>query len=344
MVVDPSIPTGGLERPRIDSLETTIASLSSPVPSEDSMTGLRGLVALALVASVVCKAAVKVQEPEDPQAAAAAAHEAQAQQALADSLTDAMAMLKHGSASAKEQAAMGVAQLAVETTISQPFHPVTFRNACVRMGVVEELARLLAASPPSVTVRAQLHALAALEAIATDDPSTDLDNGHALAVCSANAVGPLVAHLSSSDESVQLAAASCAAVLAENPACQTKLLTQGAVSPLVALGTFGTDVARMHAVAALDLLALNNPAAHDVIAQAGGLKLLKGLKRFGGQHLRGAAGGMLSALSAPAETLAVAVDAKAHATQAHEARLKHSKILEGAMPVRRAYAPGVQPS
>ena len=234
-----------------DEGETKFAR-SSPVPSEDSMTGLRGLVALALVASVVCaksKAAVQVQEPEDPQAAAAAAHEAQAQQALADSLTDAMAMLKHGSASAKEQAAMGVAQLAVETTISQPFHPVTFRNACVRMGVVEELARLLAASPPSVTVRAQLHALAALEAIATDDPSTDLDNGHALAVCSANAVGPLVAHLSSSDESVQLAAASCAAVLAENPACQTKLLTQGAVSPLVALGTFGTDVARMHAEA-----------------------------------------------------------------------------------------------
>ena len=53
------------------------------------------------------------------------AHEKAAQKALTDALTDALAMMRHGSARAKEQAARSIAQLAIETTISQPFHPVT---------------------------------------------------------------------------------------------------------------------------------------------------------------------------------------------------------------------------
>jgi len=197
-------------------------------------------------------------------------------------------MLRHGSASAKEQAAQGVASMAVETTLSQPFHPVTFRNACVNSGVVEELSNLLKAAQS--TPRARLYALSALEAIATDDPTTDLDNGHALAVCSTGVVTPIVSLLSSADEHLQVAAASCAGVLAENPTCQTQLLKQGAVEPLVALGSYGNDVARMHAVAALDLLVLNNPQANEAITQAGGVKLLQGLQRYGAQGLKGAVG------------------------------------------------------
>ena len=113
--------------------------------------------------------------------------EAQAQKALADSLTDAMAMLEHGSEAAKEQAAGMIASLAVETTISQPYHPLTFRNACVRAGVVNQLSKLLGTADSSV--RAQGLTLAALEAIATDDPTTDVDNGHALVVCQSSWLG-----------------------------------------------------------------------------------------------------------------------------------------------------------
>ncbi len=68
-------------------------------------------------------------------------YELDAQKALADTLHDAMAMLRHGSASAKENAAEQIAELAVETTISQPFHPVTFRNAAVKAGIVYELGQ-----------------------------------------------------------------------------------------------------------------------------------------------------------------------------------------------------------
>merc|ERR1719399_1365813 len=102
-------------------------------------------------------------------------------------------MLKHGSSRAKESAAAGIAHMAVETTISQPFHPVTFRNACVRAGLV----KVLKGAPEDSTPQGQAHALAALEAIATDDPSTELDNGHALAACDAGAVPPTVRLLSS---------------------------------------------------------------------------------------------------------------------------------------------------
>ena len=213
------------------------------------------------------------QTPEE-----AAAHEANAQKQLADMLTDSLAMLRHGSAASVESAAEGIAALAVETTVSQPFHPITFRNAALKAGVVDELTRLLVdAHDGKASTRAMHFSLLALEAIATDDPSTDLDNGHALAVCKAGAVAPVVTLLRHDDEMVQVAAAGCAAILAECPQCQAALLQQGAAEPLVALGTYGNDAAKMRAVAALDLLALNNPAAQKRIELAGGLRLLGGI-------------------------------------------------------------------
>ena len=244
---------------------------------------------LAVALQPATAQAVVSEDQRQQQAAeahAAAAHEAAAQKALTDSLTDALAMLRHGSARAKEMAASGIAQMAIETTVSQPFHPVTFRNACVRAGIVNELVKVLEGSPEHATREGQVHALAALEAIATDDPTTELDNGHALACCEAGAVPPTVALLSTADEPLHVHAAALAAVLAENPHCQAQLLRAGAVKPLVALGSFGNDAAKLRAVAALDLLALNNPAALEAITSAGGQRLLNGIAKFGGSELR----------------------------------------------------------
>ena len=238
--------------------------------------------------------------------------------------------------------AAGIANMAVETTISQPFHPVTFRNACVRAGVVSELVKVLKGAPEDSTPQGQAHALAALEAIATDDPSTELDNGHALAACEAGAVPPTVQLLASPREMLHVGAAALAAVLAENPQCQTQLLKAGAVAPLVALGTFGNDAAKLRSVAALDLLALNNPAALEAITGAGGLQLLRGLAKHGGRDLREATSGLLQNVQNP-DTLTVAVDTAAHARQAHSARVRHSKVWRSAAPVRRANAPQREP-
>ena len=124
----------------------------------------RVLAAAVVVALCACAAA---QSPEEE-------HEARAQQALADSLTDANAMMEHGSDSAKESAAQGVAQMAVETTITQPYHPTTFRNACVKAGTVERLISLIDPAT-GATINAQRHALSALEVL---PPSTHTHTTH----------------------------------------------------------------------------------------------------------------------------------------------------------------------
>ena len=181
----------------------------------------------------------------------------------------------------------------------------------MRAGLLDELVSLLATENGGA-----VHALSALEAIATDDPDTELDNGHALETCKAGAVLPTVRLLASTNEQLQVGAAGLAAVLAENPECQTQLLKAGAVKSLINLGalrcslsltrqhppqpatssarracsvvagTYGNDGAKLRCVAALDLLALNNPAALEAISAAGGKQLLKGLQRFGGDMMR----------------------------------------------------------
>lgn len=74
------------------------------------------------------------------------------------------------------------------------------------------------------------------------------------------------------------------------------------------------------------------------LAHAGGLRLLKGVQRFGGAQLRDATNNLMQGVSDPT-SLTVASDTASHARQAHEARLKHSKVWRSAAPVRRAVAP-----
>ena len=67
----------------------------------------------------------------------------------------------------------------------------------------------------------------------------------------------------------------------------------------------------------------------QAIAAAGGLQLLKGLQRFGGV-LKDATSDLLKGVSDPA-SLTVEVDTAAHARQAHQTRLKHSKVCATAL-------------
>jgi hypothetical protein len=308
-------------------------------------------------------------------------HEARAQQALADSLTDANAMMEHGSDSAKESAAQGVAQMAVETTISQPYHPTTFRNACVKAGTVERLISLI--DPASgATTNAQKYALSALEVLpphhlpsstacthaahpsthhpptthAAHPPTTrppvhpphhplthppnlsaghrdgrphdrpgqrsraqDLRDGRVPADRSAALLargmaaglgsalrgypcrGPQVSSGGGSNPkpgphsklgelqpeakphppSPSLA---LGPILTRAPSlsrCQKDLVKARAIDPLILLGTYGNDVAKAYAVAALDLLRLNNAQAYKHIVDKGGMQMLEGLKQYG---------------------------------------------------------------
>ena len=63
--------------------------------------------------------------------------------------------------------------------------------------------------------------------------------------------------------------------------CQKDLVKARAIDPLILLGTYGNDVAKAYAVAALDLLRLNNAQAYKHIVDKGGMQMLEGLKQYG---------------------------------------------------------------
>ena len=63
--------------------------------------------------------------------------------------------------------------------------------------------------------------------------------------------------------------------------CQKDLVKARAIDPLILLGTYGNDVAKAYAVAALDLLRLNNAQAYKQIVDKGGMQMLEGLKQYG---------------------------------------------------------------
>jgi hypothetical protein len=112
-----------------------------------------------------------------------ARREAMAQQMLVDMLRDVSAMLDHGSPTAKEAAVARLLQMAVETSSGSMFHPTTFRNAAIRSGVVPKIIALMAAGSD----HAKYLGAGALQALALDDPTTTLDNGHQVRALGASA-------------------------------------------------------------------------------------------------------------------------------------------------------------
>lgn len=100
--------------------------------------------------------------------------EAMAQQMLTDMLRDVSAMLDHGSPTAKEAAVARLLQMAVQSSAGSMFHPTTFRNGAIRSGVVPKIVKLMQLGSD----HAKYLGAGALQALALDDPTTTLDNGH----------------------------------------------------------------------------------------------------------------------------------------------------------------------
>ena len=243
-----------------------------------------------------------------------------------------------------------VALLALESTITQggrsswlsAVHPVAFRKACVAGSsrsaggsgsVVEALADLVRGASGEIEAEAETLGLTlqAIEAIAIDDPSTDVDNDHALAICATGIVPDLVRLLSSPLPLVHTHAASATAALAENKHAARMLVGAGVVVPLIVLGRHGGDLARRHALNALRVLAIDRDA-RDSIVRAGGKDLVRGLARHGHAQVRPVAADLDEQLSAQ---LDVSVDAKGHAAQARATRVSQSKLWSRAQRAQR---------
>lgn len=98
-------------------------------------------------------------------------------------------------------------------------------------------------------------------------------------------------------------------------------------------------MAKAYAVAALDLLRLNNAQAYKHILDKGGMQMLEGLKQYGFGEMRGLVSETIDSLQRPPAATGVAsVDASGHVKQAHQQRMKHSKLWDS-MGLKRAYAP-----
>lgn len=128
------------------------------------------------------------------------AHAAGLAPELADALTDIMAALQHGSDSSREDAIAQLVQLSVETAEADREQATLFRSAVVAGGALPELVAMLGEAEPW----RQALAAAAVHALAVDDPTTDDDNFHSLAICEAGAVAPLVRLLGVDSEEVQV--------------------------------------------------------------------------------------------------------------------------------------------
>ncbi|KAL1519303.1 hypothetical protein AB1Y20_022830 [Prymnesium parvum] len=235
------------------------------------------------------------------------------------------------SSASRPSALLHITQLALETShpAMRTSHlaavsPAAFRRATAR-GPLGHALVAIAADDPSAHIRAL--ALQALQALATDESRAEGENDHALALCSARVVPPAVRSLRAADSEEHTAAAALVAALAENAQCGKMLLGAGAARALVALGRHAADGARRHALAALELLAIDG-YAREALVDAGGRELLEGLLAFGAESTRSTAESLAGRLAAGdgAHAVRVAVHPKGHAKDVRRTRLHHSKL------------------
>lgn len=284
----------------------------------------------------------QAEQAEPPaQSSEMAAEEAAAlagmEKELSDALTDIMAVLKAGSEDTKVAAVERLVHMAVATAEHGPDQARKFRSAVVAGGALPALVALLGSSHSMHSVAAA----AAMHALALDDPATDADNFHQLEICQAGAVPALVKLLSATGgeeaEHAQFAATAALSALAENPTCQQMIAAEGAIKPLLKAATYGTDMHKLNALAALDVLELGNERARKTMKEYGAPQLLKGLNSMGASMLREQAGSLGARLSEPGAS--VDLDAAAHVKAARATRVKYDGVRQRAFRMMQTGAP-----
>lgn len=260
------------------------------------------------------------------------------QEKLAGYLRSKSETLRGGEPLSVRAALSEIALLALESTLTSDshrsnwlsaVHPMAFRKACVSGSarsahgpgsVVEAIADLL--NGQGADSETMMLALQALEAIAIDDPSTDVDNDHALVICAANVIPTILRLLSSPEIALHTRAAAATAALVENAHAARMFLGGGAVAPLLELSRYGGDEARQAALGALRMLSISRDA-REAVANAGGKELMGSLAAHGHPRVKEAAAELGKALAAP---LTASVDAKGHAQLARQTRVQQSKL------------------
>jgi len=271
------------------------------------------------------------------QSAEMAAEEMKARMGLAeeftDVLTDIMAVLLHGSDTSKDSAIEKLVEAAMASGEAGKEQARMFRSAVVAGGGVPALIACLSEDMP----RRQYLAASAMHALALDDPTTDADNFHQLEICQAGAVQPLVKLLDSEDLQLQQAATGALSALAENPTCQTMIAAEGAIAPLRAMASYGSDMQKLSAMGALDVLTVNNAGVQKQLQQEGAANLLEGIASMGSPLLRDEAAAFSSRLkdSAPAS-----LSSAAHVKAARDTRVRYDGVRQRAFRMMQGWQGG----
>lgn len=252
---------------------------------------------------------------------------------VSDALTDIMAVLNHGSDSSKDSAIEKLIELSMATGRAGEKQARQFRSAVVAGGALPALVEVLAASE----AQRQYLAASALHALALDDPTTDADNFHQLEICQAGAIEPLVKLLDSTDGQVQSAATGALSTLAENPTCQAMIASRGAVAPLLSMANYGTDMHKLGALSALDVLAVNNADVRQQLKQGGAGELLSGLQKMGSPLLRDEAATFGQALGA--DTPSAPLSTAAHIKAARNTRVRYDGVRQRAFRMMEGWEP-----
>lgn len=265
---------------------------------------------------------------EQPQSAEMAVHEAAATQGLnaqyKDALTDIMAVLLHGSEASKEAAVERMVGLAVATGEAGREQARMFRSAVVAGGALPALITTLSAEQG----RRQWLAAAAIHALALDDPETDMDNFHQREICQAGAVPALVRLLEAEEPQLQSTVTQALATLAENPTCQAMIAAEGAIAPLLQMAHYGSDMQKLGALGALDVLSVNNPKVHAQLQKEGAPQVLTGLASMGSGMLRDEAqtfGARLAEGAPPSK-----MNAETHVKTARATRMRYDGVRQRA--------------
>ena len=295
-----------------------VALLSSPALGEDSMDRLREEVS----AKGEIREAPDLAEKEAAARAGLAKH-------LSDALVDIMAMILHGSDSAKDAGIERLAQFAINTNENGREQARMFRSAVVAGGALPAILAVL----ESTEEKRQFLAASAIHTLAVDDPTTDEDNFIAPEICQTGAVPPLVKLLSAKHEGVQSAATAALSSLAESPVCAQMIAAAGAIEPLMMMTQYGGDFHKLGALNTLDVLETTSPQARKEIRNAGAADVLKGISTMGSGLIRDEAGVFSAKLNAEQKQMS---DGERVAA-ARKVRMRYDKVRHKAFQMMQGW-------
>ena len=235
-----------------------------------------------------------------------------------------MAVLLHGSDGSKEAAVERMLSLAVASGEAGREQARMFRSAVVAGGALPALIDTLGAEEP----RRKFLAVAAIHALALDDPETDMDNFHSAEICQAGAVPPLVALLETDEPQLQGVVTQALATLAENPICQVMIASENAIGPLLQMAHYGSDMQKLGALGALDVLSVNNPKVLSQLQQSEAPQVLNGLSTMGSGLLRDEAQTFGARVSETAPS--APMSAGAHLKMARATRMRYDGVRQRA--------------